>query len=97
MKGYKYLIVNVFQATDVFAVDSSNCGLLLKVRCYNATAESEVAINSRNPIWDNRLVLKIPLFDDMLLPPLIITLLDRQSAFFKDDFIGGAIINLDTT
>lgn len=37
IKAYKYLIVNVFQAKDVFAVDSSNCGLYLKVRCYNST------------------------------------------------------------
>lgn len=91
--GFKYLIVNVFQAKDLFANDLQSSNTYCKVRCYDSEAITSNIEQTFNPIWYQRLVLKVPYFKDKVLPPIIIQLFDKYSIFSADSFVGGCVIN----
>lgn len=89
---YRLLIVNVFQAMELFSVDNESCSIYATIKCYHGVTQTVSIKNCRNPIWNQRIPIKVPVFDDGILPPIIIQLYDDNSIFSSADFLGGQII-----
>ena len=71
-EGYKTLIVNVFQARELIQGDSDGSDSYLRIQCYGAVENTKEISKNCNPIWYERKVLRVPYFEDRMLPPILI-------------------------